>query len=325
MTRMLEPYPMLDEVMLQRTGFTKGLPRFGYRKDGAMHSLDSEQIDGDSGYETFRLMGNEWHPRTHGLSMQISAEIMTPSFLFGAGGLAARQNSVLGVAVRWTNATSRLRGATSTRGAVSLDLLNSDNAHKPWSIDEEVTWGAGELRGLLQLELVLYLAQRGNRTRQEKHLAHLPGTILGVLSQYEVIIDGSGSLFPIQHEYRPKEQLWRVECGWADPFGEAFDDDAFCLRLNQAHPDYAAVIQADKAGMTPLLKEILASALQILIQRAMVDPRWQDIVQGNDIVPGTVAHMVHYFMTTFELDMYADIEEPQRLAEQLRRAVYTKL
>lgn len=314
----VDPYPVLDDVLLTRMGFSRELPRFTYSINGTERNLASEQVEelprrSDSG--KFRLTGMEWHPETQDLKMEISAEIMTPSFMFGPRGLAARKDAVLGIAIRWKNLKASLRGASS------IALLQSDHADSPWIIHGSVSWPPGQLRGSVEAEIVLYLARAGHPDNTEKHLAAIPGTILGVLYTYEVIVEGSGSLFPVRYENARQEPLWRVDCDWADPFDEPFTDDSFCLILNQAHPDFSNVKPKDSDSMTPFMKEIVISALQLLIQKAMEDPRWTDIVQGNDLPVGTVAHEINYLISTFDLDSCLSSREPEKLAAQLRRSV----
>ena len=53
------------------------------------------------------------------------------------------------------------------------------------------------------------------------------GTILGVLDETKVIIDGNGSLFPIHMVSNLTEPLWWVQCNWEDPTQDSFTDDNF--------------------------------------------------------------------------------------------------
>ena len=54
--------------------------------------------------------------------------------------------------------------------------------------------------------------------REEMHLAQYPGTILGDLDRFKIVIDGRGSMFPILEIREPSQPLWRVECNWSDPW-----------------------------------------------------------------------------------------------------------
>ena len=88
--------------------------------------------------------------------------------------------------------------------------------------------------------------------------------------------------------------------------------------FNQAHPNYS-LLKVD-AGMngSPFLVDVLASALQIIIWKA-VESVGYDIDRivnpSSSVAPGSILDAVHYFLKTFEWD----VSSPERLAESIRK------
>ena len=124
------------------------------------------------------------------------------------------------------------------------------------------------------------------------HLAQYPGTILGDLDRFKIVIDGRGSMFPILEIREPSQPLWRVECNWSDPLVDAFDTDSVVIYLNASHPGYKELVQGDLKE-SYLLKEVTASALHVIIHR-LEHEYWGDIKDGrqNTAVLEKLSHSI---------------------------------
>lgn len=314
-----EPYPTIDGDMLQKIGFTSSPLEFSYDESGKRSELHSEYAETSNVHRTtYQLSGTSWHPNTNGLNIRLQTNMLRPEFLFGPDGVAASDHAKIGLAVRWTDKMA------SVRGCELLGTLAAENAGHEWTVDAMAVWPSGKLRGLLSLAVIVYLAERGCPGAKERHLARMPGTVLGVLQQSDVIVDGSGSLFPVRHVSAPGEPLWFADCNWTDPMEDLFTDENFCISLNRDHRDYPALFPDETAQVTPLFKDIVSSAMQILLQKVLGDTNLRRDILGEEEVPtGTVAHMVRYVVNTFDLGNFLD--SPDQLAVGLRKALEQRI
>jgi hypothetical protein len=69
------------------------------------------------------------------------------------------------------------------------------------------------------------------------------------------------------------------------------------------------------------LIDIVASALQIIIQKVKESEYWSEIVSGQNIEQGSIAQAIQYFITTF--DWKAD--SPENLALSIRKDFDSRL
>ena len=92
------------------------------------------------------------------------------------------------------------------------------------------------------------------------------------------------------------------------------------MYLNTAHRDYASLNASEGMVNSPLLQEIICSALEILITRVMHEPGAKNYMRSGDgIIPGSVASVVRYLMSRYDL-VFSDTE-PQVLALDLRKII----
>ena len=316
MAVILEAFPKMSRDLLVKTGYCSAIFDFGYKYQGEERELLTATADISTSKAAVLQLTDQachWHPETSNLIARCRCVINVPLFLFGEDGLAAKNGGILGVALMWMTPDA------SQRGVTPIGTITSDSTG-PLEISGEIVFPPKELRGTLIIQTVLYLKERGNPVGRERYQAHQTGTLLGVLDETRIIIDGNGSLFPVHEISSPNEPLWWVRCEWNDPLEDPFTDDNFCIYLNTAHKDYAALNVNEGLKNSPLLFEIICSALQMLMMKVLGDETAREAtIQGNGIQEGSVSSMVNYFLHTFGVSY--DPGNPESLAIDLRKAM----
>ena len=316
MAVILEAFPKMSRNLLVKTGYNSAIYSFKYKYQGEERDLTTTTADTSTSRAAVLQLSDQachWHPETSNFIISSKCTINVPFFLFGEKGLAAADGGVIGVALMW------MMPDASQRGVVPIGEL-TQKTKGPCEISGEIVFAPKELRGTLIIQTVLFLKEAGNPIGTERYQAQQPGTILGVLDETRVIIDGNGSLFPIHEVSAPNEPLWWVRCEWDDPLEDAFVDDNFCIYLNTAHKDYSALNVNEGLKNSSLLMEILCASLQILIMKVLNDDTARDAtIQGSGIVEGSVSSMVNYFLHTFKVNY--DQNNPEALAIDIRKAM----
>lgn len=316
MSILLEAFPKLSHGLLSKIGYLPATYSFQYHYGNERRRLKSVTADTSNTRNSILQLQDEtcqWHPETCDLIAGYENRISVPKFLFGENGLAARDGGVLGLALIWKDSRACQRGVIPIGEIGPWDI-------QPISFKAEVPFPAGTLRGNLVLQTVLYLKERGNPEERESFQASQTGTILGILDETTVIIEGNGSLFPIYEVYSPNQPLWWVRCEWENPLEDSFTEDNFCLYLNTAHRDYSALIGSENLKNSALLLEIISSALQILITKVLDDDTAREsTIQGKNLVTGSVSSMVHYLLYVF--DIVYDPDSPELLAMNIRSSL----
>ena len=320
MSIVLEAFPKVSRDLLVMTGYISTKYEFSFRYRGETHLLNAVNTDSSTSKSAVVQMedpGGEWHPEKHELSVKCKCIINNPLFLFGENGLAPSLNSEIGVGIMW------LAPDSSIRGIQPVGIIRSDST-EACVIDSNIHFDSKTLRGNLFLQTVLYLKKRGTPSEKEKHLARYSGTILGVLDETRVIIDGNGSMFPIHMVANPTEPLWWVHCRWEDPTQDSFTDDNFCIYLNTAHKDYGYLNANEGIKNSPLLMEILCSSIQMLVMKVLNDSVYRDdTIHGVDLKQGSVSSVVNYFIHVYSWSY--DKDNPEALAASIRKSLMQKL
>lgn len=317
----LDAFPVLSRNLLGKTGYSSAENKYAYEYQGTFRELKAPAADTSTTqsvvYKLTDEKANMWHPQIYNLLIRYKSEFKNPSVLFGENGLAAQKGGIIGVALIWTNQEG------GQRGAEELGELTYKSSF-PSKIEKTVEFPAGILRGILQLQTVLYLKRQGEPEGKECYQASVKGTLLGELEKVKIIIDGNGSLFPISEVSDSKKPLWWASCDWEDPLTDTFTYDNFCLYINKAHPDYASVNVNGGLRNSPLLLEIISTSLGILIMKVLSDETIQnEVVNGIGLQSGTVASYVNYLLHTF--DFTYDKSSPEDLAYDIRKALETRL
>lgn len=315
MTVLLEAFPKMSHDLLVKTGYSSAVYQFYYRYHGEERQLEATTSDTSTSKASVLQLTDpacHWHPDTCNLIIRGKCVMNVPGFLFGEKGLAASDGGIIGIAVSWMNPDA------SQRGVVPVSEITKGSP-APCEINGEIVFQKEQLRGTLILQTILYLKKKGKSEGLEIYQASEEGTVLGVLDETRVIIDGNGSLFPIHEVSAPNEPLWWVRCEWNDPLEDSFTDDNFCIYLNRAHKDYTALNVNEGIKNSALLMEILSSSLQLLIMKVLNDETAKEATLQGNVIEGSVSAMVNYFIRVFDIGY--DIDYPETLAIDIRKAL----
>lgn len=300
--------PVVTEELLLKLGYQGTDYDFEYSSTLRTIPLTSEPVSGQEHLQTSFFLKDEsetWSSATHNLLIKKTITLQNPSLLFGPMGVAGKEAEI-GVAVMWASKQANQRGIL--RG----ESFRFDTVKREFTVTGEISKGV--LRDRFHINTVLYLKEVGNIREGERHLSQTSGIILGYLGKEVTIhLKGNGSIFPI-FSLKEEGPLWRVECNWDDIRSDSFDDENIRIILNENHPSYSLIESTDRKQVSPLMKEIIASAIQIIIEKAKTEVSLQEIVEGREIERGSVGMAIQYFIQAFNLD----IRSPESIAYSLR-------
>jgi len=308
-SRTIKAYPELDTRLLNRICVTSDDFKMSYHTDNETRELDVKQIESSSRFHYFKIEDPncEWNPDEHKINYSRKYTINNPSILFGENGIAP-SNSLLGLVLIWTSKASSMRGtqiigkfSSQSKGPLEFDLKGSFNK--------------GILKGDVQLTTSLYLAEAGARLKSEMHLINKQGTLLGEIENQIMIVDGVGSIFPVVEVYEPNEPLWWVYFDVYDISSDPFNDDNIRIEINKGHKDYEALMSKKGLEENEFLTDIIASAIQLIIQKALSDTDFkEDIINDENLEPDSIGKVISYFINSLEFD----ISSPELMAKSIR-------
>jgi len=300
---------LYDEHMEEALNVSIDLQFFYKDEDGSKQALRQKED-----YEYKTLLSNDddsWDFVEKGFGLSGNVILGSPSSLFGPTKLV-NADAELGLAIQWLSKQS------SQRGVIPLATITSTTSNDI-IIPVDYYFQKDKLFGEVHISLVAYLKKASQDSTRGQ--AQLTGTILGKLVEWFVILDGSGSTFPIVIVNEPDKPLWYVDFNYSEPLVEPFDKEYIAIYLNKAHVAFPS-IQKPKTNLDhALYVEFLAGALQLILQNLMECPDWQDIQDGSNCEEGSIGQVMHYFKTTLNWDF----DTPEKLSMSLHKDLDTRV
>lgn len=285
-------YNVIDEEMFNKMGYTSQPLQGSYvNEENEDIQLTIELVEGQENAYQVVDPKVHWDPAIHNLILQQEVEIANSQFLFGVGGLVS-EDAVLGLAYRWYSKESSLIKVKPVKNFTAQDFPNQQ-------FDIDINVKEGSLRGRVAFEVILYRLDTG--------------AVLGILEKTEIFFDGDASTFPIVEVNQPDKPLWWVRCDFSEPLHEQFREDNVAIVLNMSHRQARQLRLERGIGSSPLLVEVIASGLQIIIERIKSTGDWELILKGEG-EPGSIGEALYYFIDTFSWD----ISSPEQLAISIR-------
>lgn len=304
------PYPLLETKHRAILGYVAERLEFSYIEDFEEYPLQVEISSEGSSVSSGKLKDPRcsWYPETHNLILHRDYRITSAYCLFGEGGIAP-SDAIIGIALQWISSRSDERGIIPFGEITRLDAGTTYCA--------EYNFDRGKLKGSLKLQTVFYLKDSKTIKPSEMYFARQPGTILGVLDQTEIFIDGDGSIFPVVVIEAPGKPLWHVYYNeTADALQDKFESENVELRLNKAHPNFDALKIETSMLESPLFLEVISSALMVIVESAKesLGEDWENVLSGAGFESGSIAEAIYYFVTRLQWD----ISTPAKLSVSIK-------
>ena len=308
MSTELKFYRELDEKHFQKIGYETEPLTFSYFiNDSEKSLLLEEQADYMLDENTVLLADKEgeWTPNDYGFNINLRFYLNNPTFLFGGNGIAAN-GAVIGIAVNWHSKSSNQRGVEKI---ASISQAN----HGRQTFDHQLKFKKKQLNGDITIELMVYLETLS--AVENPAFASKEGTILGWLDSKKIIIDGQVSEFPIAEVHVPEYPLWFITFNYTDPMSDSFTEEHVCININTAHKNYNLISGKKEQTDNPIFTEIIAGALQVIVQKVLEGDEAEDIKHGQGYEDGSIGEAVYYFLSTFGWDT----SSPEKLAKSIRQ------
>ncbi len=302
MARNIVFYPTLDKKQVSLLGCQLQSLKASYLSNGSTEFLRCSAEE-DTGIKYISIIDDagRWSPDKYSLSLEGVLAINNLHSLFGSDGVIS-DDGVLGIGLVWKSKTSNQRGSKQ----ICVFDKSTEN-EKTYSFD--LSFDAAYMRGAIELSFQLIVVRDGSADRKLS-----PGLLLGELESMIVILEGINSVFTVFEKSAPGETLWTVSCDWDDPEYDPFSE---CVRvtINTAHPAWQ--LTSDEDVRKELLKEIMASSMQVVISELSAEQ-----VDGSiEYAPGSVCDAIAYIVGRADLDMQSNATIARSIREYLDKSM----
>ncbi len=299
-------FPTITDELLAKVRFQKSEYSFFYIRDDEKYELLAEEIDNSTIFLKITDPEGIWNPDDYNLGISRKYSLRTYQSLFGKDGIAC-SNAKLGLAIVWTSSDSKQRGV--------IHVGEIQNSNSDIELNVEYEFPVAQLRGDIEFTTVVYIKESGTPKNDEEHLANSYGYLLGELDKVVIRLDGNGSVFPMYEVTDPGQPLWYLKCDWEDPTYEQFAD-CVSVNINTAHKNYKFLDKTKRTFDEELLKDIMASALTIVIMKLKdQNTYWDQTINNSNLAPGSVSEAVYYYISTLEWD----VSSPELISLTIRK------
>ena len=266
--------------------------------------IDGEKIEAqvekneEGAIEVNKLLP-DWFPNGCDLEYHQEFHIGNPGAFFGNHSVTDKENKI-GLAVHVSSRTSMFQET------IPLDYEIEDT---PQDIKLNFTkkFKRDELRGEVKIGFFFYLK---SVKKIHQFQADRPGMTLSDGNFFEtcLIVDGSGSAFPITETEIPCGPLWQMRKHWDDPCIDPFNASSVEVELNSIHPIFKQLVgSVDKNSGTgkALMESIIKQAIAMIIFEAVSEMNNTDGDSWNfDMAAkGSVLEIVGYWVDVYEIDI----------------------
>ncbi|WP_273834176.1 hypothetical protein [Guptibacillus sedimenti] len=292
---------ILDQELYEKLGVIKQPFTASYFNGEDEVDMKVEPLEGQNTIYQIVDPKVTWEPSSHEIKLNKRITITNPGFLFGDNSLVA-DNGCLGIGLRWYSRDAAQRNVTH---ATEFSKLSNF----PLEVEVSTSIERGLLRGNVTFEIFVYLLESGTNTSTVK-----PGTMLGTLDECVIAFDGNSSVFPIVEVNEPNKPLWWVDCNFTEPLFDSFTEDNVAIVINNSHRNAKKLDLEKGIGSSPLLLEVIATGLQMIIEKVKESDDWESILVNKDTEPGSIGEAIYYFIDSFNWDP----SSPEILAKSIR-------
>lgn len=299
-------FPIINDELLGKIRYQTTPYELYYINEDQEFLLRTEEIKGSAMIHKIVDDDGIWSPDDFNFCIRRKYNIRTYQCLFGENGIACN-DAILGIALMWTSSDSKQRGI--------IPIGDIKNSAKDIDLILNYEFSKAQLRGLIEFTTIIYIKTVGKPSLKEEHLANEYGYLLGELDKFTIKLDGEGSVFPIYEINEPRQPLWYVKCEWDDPTYEKFSD-CISININRAHKNYKFLDKTKRTFNEQLLKEIMSSALILIITKLKEQGNYWDVtINGDDLQSGSVSEAIYYFINTLEWD----VSTPEAISLSIRK------
>lgn len=301
------------QITLFKTIDTDMLKRIDYQKEEKIVSYQaineeiehSFEIEKDISQLIINELDADWSPIEHNLKIEQQFILGNPGELFGDQGVTNKKN-ILGLACHIYSKTSNFQ----TTIHIGDIIDTTDRLIIPFQYE----FDPNSIGGSVYFEFYIYLKEA---KIEESWATNIVGTSLmnKPLEEYTIIIDGSGSEFPIEEINDPSQPLWRVEMNWTDIYEDLFNSNSIRIILNQGHELFQQLMNQKNRINQYLMNDIIINSMAMVIQEAIIIEK-NNLNEDVDYQPGSIAQVIWYWISSYELN----VESIETISNSLRKS-----
>lgn len=246
-------YSTIDNKILKLLNI-QSTREYYYLVDNEKKIIREETFENSSNEYHVQLVDDEdeWDNRNQSLFLNCKISLENVEKLFG---VICCSNAILGIGLEWKPEKSRIKYCLKFG-----EFSKNNNLCEFSKKDIEIK----NVNSNIIFNWIIYIVDPGNQDKKSC-FGKNTGLILGDGLLWSIIVDGSGSIFPIYEEALPDGPLWKYECDFIDITEDEFSEENIKIILNKAHKGYQYIQPKSPNYNELMFAELISNAIATVI------------------------------------------------------------
>ena len=251
-----------------------------------------------------------WNPKSYNINIKGSLSIDNLDSLFTTNKIVD-EDTILGLAV---TVNSKNTSMTFTE-EIGEKRFKDGNTNYEF----EIEFGKSQLYVDFYIDVILYIK---DSFVENSIFASEVGTSLGILVSKNIVVEGKGSIFPIEIVKVENGPLWNMKINYDSIYDDEFSIKTVSLQINSLNNGFK-YLEIDKISdkNSIIWKEILSSFFFNLLLYVNRQDGITNIVKLNDeeLILGSLAYYIKYIVESFKITN--EINNPVLLSNKVRTEI----
>lgn len=251
-----------------------------------------------------------WNPKTYNINIKGHLHIENLDSLFSTNKIVD-EDTVLGLAI---TVNSKNTSMTFTKEIGEKKYKDGNDEY-----EFELGFEKSQLYVDFYLDVILYVKESFT---ENSIFANEIGTLLGVLVRKNIVVEGKGSIFPIEIVKVENGPMWNMKINYDSIYDDEFSIKTVSLQINSLNSGFK-YLEIDKISdkNSIVWKEILSSFFFNLILYVNRQDGISNIMKLNDeeLIPGSMAHYIKYIVESFKITN--ELNNPVLLSNKIRTEI----
>lgn len=260
--------------------------KYYYFAETDLKEIKEQNFKNHSNEKVYQLIDDdyEWNPKVDILNLDLELSIQNCNVIFGKNGSCYR-DSIIGIGLSWKPEKSRIKRCIKIGEFCAKDSIKEFKVNKI------------ELQNLssnCSFKLFFYIVKPGT-IDGNPYFGNDQGLIIHEQILWSIVIDGSGSFFPIYEIEDENGPLWYFTCDFDDICEDYFNDDHIQVLINKNHSLYPVIHPKSNQYNATILNEVMSSAVTCIIMAIRSKLQNNKVDLSLDYERGSILQALVYF------------------------------
>ena len=306
----IESFPTINDENKKNLNIDFNIEGYYINNENRISNLNFNEDETDDSIIYCDDPSGFWNPKSYNLCIKGNLEIDNLDSLYTTNKIV-EDDTVLGLAITVNSKNTSL----SFTKDIGEKKLHDNN--KKYSF--EINFEKSQLYVDFIIDVIVYIKESFNK---ETYFASEVGMSLGSLISKDVVVEGKGSIFPMEIVKIENGPLWTMKVNYDSIYDDEFSIRTVSLQINSLNGGFK-YLEIDKLSdkNSIVWKEILTNFFLNLILYIDRQDGVTNIIKMDEqeFIKGTVAHYIKYLVESFKISN--ELNNPILLSNKIRTEI----